>query len=259
MPDYVVTRLRDEFGVEPVRADVTRLGDLASASDAVYLTPQKPHQLSLFTGEAGVPPQLHKVDALYVTRPQTERYSKEEMARTGFVHLDKQRLAADPLRNAVVMHPLPRRDEISSDIDEDPRSVYFKQAGRGVPMRMAILAFLLGRIDMGTASAPAEVRSYPVTVGTNPCPNPTCISRTEMRHVLPRYRLASRLPVRASCGYCDAAFAAPLVGCTTTLNFHESGSSWVRRIRPDHLVFFVSAGQAQALGFRPAGQATELV
>ena len=42
-------RLRTEFGVEPQRADASRLGDLTSQSDAVYLTPQKPHQLSLFT------------------------------------------------------------------------------------------------------------------------------------------------------------------------------------------------------------------
>jgi aspartate carbamoyltransferase catalytic subunit len=49
LPAYVVQRLREEFGVEPVRADATRLGEIASASDAVYLTPQKPHKLSLFT------------------------------------------------------------------------------------------------------------------------------------------------------------------------------------------------------------------
>ncbi|MEZ6020633.1 MAG: aspartate carbamoyltransferase [Planctomycetota bacterium] len=44
MPRYVLRRLQEQFGVEPVRADVRRLGDLAGKSDAVYLTPQKPHQ-----------------------------------------------------------------------------------------------------------------------------------------------------------------------------------------------------------------------
>ncbi len=259
MPDYVVRRLRDEFGVEPVRADVSRLGALASTSDAVYLTPQKPHQLSLFTGESGAPPRLDKVDALYVTRPQTERYSQDEIARTGFVHLDKQRLAADSLRNAVVMHPLPRRDEISSDIDEDPRSVYFKQAGRGVPMRMAILAFLLGRIHVGGAVAPAAPTTYAVSAGPNPCPNPTCISRTESRHVVARYRLDAREPLRAACAYCDRSLVSAWVGCTTTRHFHVAASSSVRKIRPDHLVFFASPEQALALGFESAGAAPERV
>jgi aspartate carbamoyltransferase catalytic subunit len=257
MPSYVVTRLREEFGVEPVRADASRLGDLASTSDAVYLTPQKPHQLSLFTGLEGAP-ALQKVDALYVTRPQTERYSKEEMARTGFLQLDKQRLAAESLRHAVVMHPLPRRDEISADIDADPRSIYFKQAGRGVPMRMAILGLLLGRLDLGLAHTGVDTRSYPVLLGPNPCPNPTCISRTETRHVVPHYRLASRAPVRGVCGYCEAAFEARWVGCSTTQLYHEVDAPVVRRMRPDHLVFFQNESQAQALGFRPAEHAARL-
>src|SRR5438128_1194562 len=60
LPDYVVQRLREEFGVEPRRADASRLGDLAAKSDAVYLTPQKPHQLSLFTDARGF--SIERVD-----------------------------------------------------------------------------------------------------------------------------------------------------------------------------------------------------
>jgi aspartate carbamoyltransferase catalytic subunit len=250
LPTYVVQRLREEFGVEPVRADTSRLGEIARASDAVYLTPQKPHQLSLFTDAKGL--AVERVDALYMTRPQTERYSESELSSTQYLQLGKQELAAESLREAVVMHPLPRRDEISSDLDEDPRSIYFKQAARGVPIRMAILAFLLGRIELGVPREPLDVRLYPVSRGDNPCANGTCISRTETRHVRAMYKLASRYPVRAYCGYCSHEIPHRFVGCSTSWLFHERDAPDARKIRPDHLVFLRDQAHATALGFTAA-------
>lgn len=254
LPDYVVQRLREEFGVEPQRADVTRLGDLASQSDAAYLTPQKPHQLSLFTDARGW--AIERVDAVYMTRPQTERYPEGERTVQNYVQLGKRSLAAESLRDAVVMHPLPRRDEISSDIDNDPRSIYFKQAARGVPIRMAILASLLGAHPTRVERKPLDERHYAVQLGGNPCPNPTCISRTEARHVTPTFKLASRAPLRAHCGYCSHEIVFAFVGCSTTRHFHERGSAEVRKIRPDHLVFLRDALQAEALGLSPAVRAS---
>jgi hypothetical protein len=247
-------RLREEFGVEPLRADVSRLGDLARECDAMYLTPQKPHQLSLFTDAKGL--TLERVDALYMTRPQTERYTPDELQRTRLVHLGKQEMAADSLREAVVMHPLPRRDEISADMDSDPRSIYFKQAARGVPIRMAILGLLLGRMDLGVSAECVALPSYPVLRGRNPCANPTCISRTESRHVTPSYRLASRAPVRAYCLYCSQEIPHHMVGCSTTGLFHERDSSAARKIRPDHLVFLRDEADGLAQGFSAAARAT---
>jgi aspartate carbamoyltransferase catalytic subunit len=253
LPPYVVQRLSEEFGVEPVRADATRLGALAQASDAVYLTPQKPHQLSLFTDAtnlAGAALPLERVDALYMTRPQTERYAGGEAIAEAYPRLGKQQMASESLRDAVVMHPLPRRDEISSDMDEDPRSIYFKQASRGVPIRMAILAHMLGRIELSAPPQALDTRLYPVRIGANPCANPSCISRTESRHVTPLFKLSSRLPVRAHCGYCSHEILAPLVGCTTSRHFHERDAPAVRRIRADHLVFLRDEAEAALLGFR---------
>jgi len=250
LPDYVIQRLHEEFGVEPVRADASRLGDLAKESDVVYLTPQKPHQLSLFTDTKGL--LVDRVDALYMTRPQTERFRGDEVAER-YVQLGKAEMSVESLRDAVVMHPLPRRDEISPDIDSDPRSIYFKQSARGVPIRMAILSFLLGRIDIEAATPGVETRLYEVRIGDNPCVNPTCISRTEVRHVKPMFKLASRMPVRAHCGYCSQQIPAALVGCSTSRYFHAPDAGATRKIRPDHLVFFRDEVQARALGFeRPA-------
>ena len=254
LPDYVVQRLREEFGVEPVRADASRLGQLAASSDAVYLTPQKPHQLSLFTDGRGL--QVKSVDALYVTRPQTERHRAGDDSLAAYPHVGLRELAAESLRDAVVMHPLPRRDELSSEIDADPRSIYFKQAARGVPIRMAILSYLLGRLDVSGHERAAETRRWPVRGGENPCDNPTCISHTETRHVTPLFKLAARHPVRAFCGYCSHQLDVTAVGCTTTGVFHDRASPAAGKIRPDHLVLFRDEEQARAAGYKPAGRPT---
>lgn len=250
LPEYVVQRLREEFAVEPVRADTSRLGELAETSDAVYLTPQKPHQLSLFTDAKGL--QVEHIDAVYMTRAQTERHGDEPLDETNYLRLGQSAMRGEALRDAVVMHPLPRRDEISSELDGDPRGIYFKQAARGVPIRMAILGFLLGKLELsseGRASTP--LRGYDC-VDENPCPNPTCISRTESRHVHPRFQLKGRHPVRAHCAYCSQEILAPWVGCTTSRALHPRESAAAARIRPDHLVFFRDEAAALARGYRPA-------
>lgn len=249
MPDYVLQRLREEFGVEPQRADTKSLGELASQSDAVYLTPQKPHQLSLFTDARGF--AVARVDALYMTRPQTERHPNGAQLDS-YVQIGRRQLAVEPLRDAVVMHPLPRRDELSEDLDSDPRAIYFKQAARGVPIRMAILASLLGRLSVLDREPAATTRLHPVTLGPNPCQNPTCISRTETRHVAPQYKVGSRFPLRVHCGFCSHEVPLRLVGCSTTRHWHEPDSPELRKVRPDHLVFLADVAEAERLGFVPA-------
>jgi aspartate carbamoyltransferase catalytic subunit len=250
LPGYVMQRLREEFGVEPIRADTSRLGELAESCDAMYLTPQKPHQLSLFT-DASKGLAVERVDALYMTRPQTERFTDKDLPITKYQQLGPAQMKAASLKDAVVMHPLPRRDEIQPELDADPRSIYFKQAARGVPIRMAILAFLLGRIDLNAAPRVAEERFHTPRMGENPCVNPTCISRTETRHVKPLFRLASRFPVRAYCGFCSQELAAPIVGSSSSGHFVARDSAEARKIRPDHLVLFHSEAHALAQGFTP--------
>ncbi len=249
LPDYVVRRLREEYGAEPVRADTSELGDLAKASDAVYLTPNKPHQLSLFTDSRGL--RVDRVDAVYMTRPQTERH-KESDSTEDYMRLGQHAMAAAPLRDAIVMHPLPRRDEISAELDDDPRSLYFKQASRGVPIRMAILALLLDRLQLSTKPDEAEPRLFRIELGNNPCPNPNCITHTEKRHQRMGFKLASRDPLRAVCGYCDQEIPIGLVGCSTTHHFHPRDSATARKIRPDHLIFFRDEDEALKMGFRAA-------
>jgi aspartate carbamoyltransferase catalytic subunit len=88
------------------------------------------------------------VDILYMTRIQRERFfSEAEYQRLKDAYLldaTKLRLAKPDLR---VLHPLPRVNEISSEVDSDPRAIYFQQAALGVYVRMALLALQLGVIE----------------------------------------------------------------------------------------------------------------
>jgi aspartate carbamoyltransferase catalytic subunit len=83
-------------------------------------------------------------DVLYVTRVQKERFEdpKEYEKAKGLYRIDKALLERTKSK-AIVMHPLPRVDEISSDVDDLPAAKYFDQARSGVPVRMAVLAHLL--------------------------------------------------------------------------------------------------------------------
>jgi len=255
LPAYVVQRLREEFGVEPLRADAARLGHLAAASDVVYLTPQKPHQLSLFTDPKGL--SVGNVDAVYMTRPQTERFEPDsELDETKYLQLGKSQLAAESLRDAILMHPLPRRDEISSELDGDPRAIYFKQAARGVPIRMSILASLLGVCDGLEQGSGGGQPTWPVQSLGATCANRSCICHTEERHVGMRFRIASRAPLQVHCPYCSQEIPFALLGCSTTCIHHLRDSREARKVRPEHMVFFRDAAQAQAAGFRAARRAS---
>ena len=84
------------------------------------------------------------LDLLYMTRVQKERFFNEEdyVRLKDFYILNKQKMElAKP--DMLVLHPLPRVNEISVEVDDDPRAVYFKQAQYGVYVRMALILTLL--------------------------------------------------------------------------------------------------------------------
>lgn len=88
---------------------------------------------------------LPNLDLLYMTRVQKERFFNEEdyVRMKDFYILDKAKMdLADP--DMLVLHPLPRVNEISVEVDKDPRAAYFKQAQYGVYARMALILTLLG-------------------------------------------------------------------------------------------------------------------
>lgn len=113
------------------------------------------------------------LDVLYMTRIQQERFaSREEYeAQKGVYVLDEQKMKlAKP--DLVVLHPLPRVDEITVGVDDDPRAKYFAQAEYGMYARMALIIMMLTN-RKGTL--PPTVQSS----DTRCCKNPRCVTNTE--------------------------------------------------------------------------------
>jgi aspartate carbamoyltransferase catalytic subunit len=85
---------------------------------------------------------LKSADVVYWTRLQKERLAHPEAIPQGGFILDTSAIEILP-KNAIIMHPLPRVDEIDPAIDSDPRSLYFEQAGNGLYARMALIDQIL--------------------------------------------------------------------------------------------------------------------
>lgn len=134
---------------------------------------------------------LPQLDLLYMTRIQRERFAdpKEyDRLKNSYV-LNRRKLQAAK-EDCLVMHPLPRLDEISRDVDDDPRAVYFEQARYGMFIRMALLLKMTqyDRVPVRPTESNTDLK----------CHNPKCISCVE-----------TYLPALAkkddpeSCAYCD--------------------------------------------------------
>lgn len=134
------------------------------------------------------------LDVLYMTRIQKERFPslQEYEAQRGVFILDSEKMKlAKP--DMIVMHPLPRVDEIAVEVDSDSRAVYFKQAQNGVFARMA----LINNILQGTLT-PVGACYENWEQDSKGCKNTRCISAAER---LPALNKKSDNGV--FCGYCD--------------------------------------------------------
>ncbi|HEX2228027.1 MAG TPA: hypothetical protein VHM64_12880, partial [Candidatus Binatia bacterium] len=141
LPHYVVERMESEYGYSLSPLVARDLSAVVTETDALYLTPKQPHQLALFTQLdndiqlrlSTMAAQL-RYDAFYMTRKQKERI-KEGSGGGNYPMIGDDFLKAKRFKDTVVMHPLPRVDELSPELDRDKRGIYFKQAAYGVPVR----------------------------------------------------------------------------------------------------------------------------
>ena len=145
-------------------------------------------------------------DALYVTRVQRERFaSEEEFERVRHSYAIDAEILRNMRSDTLIMHPLPRVDELDYGIDTDPRAAYFRQAAYGVPVRMALAAATLGRreipldphAEIGPRLEPRTVRA----AGAR-CGNPRCVTTSE-HYLEPRFHEAPSGGLR--CAYCGRA------------------------------------------------------
>ncbi len=141
---------------------------------------------------------MPSLDVLYMTRVQKERFdTEEEYDRLK----DSYILTADKLTNAkadmCILHPLPRVNEISVAIDDDPRACYFKQVANGKYMRMALILKLLEEAKKDRV-IPADDE---LIEDKFVCKNPRCITTTEQE--LPHLFKVTKSGT-ARCIYCEA-------------------------------------------------------
>lgn len=147
-----------------------------------------------FTEVTTIDEVLPQLDMLYMTRIQQERFeSREEYLSqrdTYCLTKDKMQFAK---KDMIVMHPLPRVNEIEVAVDDDPRAAYFRQANNGMFVRMALILTVLNNTP----------RTKPLFTGvTHPdvcCTNPRCITQTE-KYLPKKFRKFGDFLI---CEYCD--------------------------------------------------------
>ena len=90
---------------------------------------------------------IAQTDVLYVTRIQKERFPDQaEYAKVrGIYHIDLKTIAKAK-KGLIILHPLPRVDEIAPEVDATPQALYFQQVWNGIVVRMALLALVLGSV-----------------------------------------------------------------------------------------------------------------
>jgi aspartate carbamoyltransferase catalytic subunit len=269
VPEHVTRKLTTEYGGELEKCGSSeRVGKSGLFPlDAVYLTPGSPHQLAMMPHISVQVEMQEGVDAIYVTRPQKERFAAGEEKRESepeYTVVDKRLLKDKAFRETMVMHPLPRVDELAYDLDTDSRSMYFKQAARGVPVRMALVALLLGASDFPATKSdsppPVDYPVYKRDFGVR-CPNPECVTtqETEIKYLKPEFKIVNLEQLTLRCIYCEHGFEPKYIassdwheGRLAEKRYHNATSHWLRKIKTENLIIFNSESEAAVHGFKPS-------
>jgi aspartate carbamoyltransferase catalytic subunit len=258
LPEHVHRRLREEYNCKLVSKNEPGKSEEPGSLDALYVTSDEPHQQSLFSGpEVDYGLIRHKkIDAVYVTRFQKERWGDQDQEYPK-IDLRDERYAA-----ASVMHPLPRVGELDASFDTDTRAVYFQQAAYGVPIRMALIALLLGlrqgkaldKFEGGFAAASRPLYSQPLSVGLR-CVNPNCIVHEPMesQYVRNKFEIIATddSVCRLRCFYCERD-ANEFVVASRRQQWFTEDRAGLRKADAAHmrdLIIFASAADAEAAGF----------
>ncbi len=270
LPEYVMNKLSGEYGgrLERYANLDKRVKQRLFPLDAVYIAPSKPHQLANIPSVSAQVELEEGVDVLYVTRLQLERLAADEKGeelKKEYPVVDQKLLKEREFKKTMVLHPLPRVSELARELDADPRSAYFKQAKRGVPVRMALLALLLGSKKAATEEKkpsipPKHYPHYRRGYGVK-CANPRCVSvqKSEASYIRPEFKIVSCRPLVLRCLYCEHELHPKYVassdwheGRLVSKKYHSADSHWSTKIRPENLIIFDSASEAEAQGFQPS-------
>jgi aspartate carbamoyltransferase catalytic subunit len=271
LPAHVDRRLREEFNTRIVTKE--RSGSEAGRIDALYVTANQPHQLSLYAE-----PDIDygaliekKIDAVYVTRFQKERYA-DKASDKPYPKIDAKLLSEPKYSDASVMHPLPRVNELDASFDTDRRAVYFQQAAYGVPVRMALISLMLHlhknkslhKFAGGFAKPNHPVYAQPIGTGIA-CRNNNCITcdPAESQYAAHKFYVIDGKSEDVAgqqlrCVYCEADIeedvTAGFVTADTTRKTFSPGLGALTRAAPErlrHFIVFAGEAEATAAGFTP--------
>lgn len=265
LPHYVIERLEREYdyNLAPVAAD--DLSAVVTETDALYLTPKQPHQLALFTQvDQVIQARLTdlagglRYDAFYMTRKQKERM-KEGTTGSSYPSIGPSFLSEQRFQNTVVMHPLPRVDELSPELDKDRRGIYFKQAAYGVPVRMALLKFLFDQRQKAAPAGKSGAIPYVSPEAIGPlCRNPNCVTLKEPVSSTRRFEIIALGEANAlvlGCAYCDYRIKIQIAGHTKSKRYAYFDASMAATLREwrksGELALFDSIKEAEELGYEP--------
>ena len=125
---------------------------------------------------------LDKIDVFYMTRIQKERFSdiKDYEKVKGIYVINCENIVGKCKEDMIILHPLPRVDEIETDLDDTKYALYFKQAKNGIPVRQAMMMSVLGKnkefFNQDTEYKSSQNINY---IKNIKCNNPKCISNHE--------------------------------------------------------------------------------
>ena len=157
------------------------------------------HQIP-YTEVTDMEAAMPELDVLYMTRIQRERFEDpaeyERLKNSYILTAEKMNLAKEKM---AVLHPLPRVNEISVKVDDDPRAAYFRQALNGKYMRMALILKLLDEAKADPVKEAVDTTDF---VYDFVCKNPKCISLVEQE--LPQiFKLTDKAANIHRCIYCE--------------------------------------------------------
>ncbi len=269
LPEHVIRKLISDYGGVFEKYDDKKKGsgDRFSQVDAIYITPTNPHQLTNIP-DVSLEVEMQKgIDALYVTRLQKERLeSGAEGKDSDYPVVNKKLLKAKQFKDALVMHPLPRIDELAYEVDEDPRSMYFKQVASGVPIRMALISLFLGAKTIKIPKGEADIVSKTVDIPAGQvydvtCPNNRCVTnqKTEKGYIQHKYKVLPGRPLVLRCVYCEYESQVPYIasakwheGTAEHKKYYSSDSFMLEKIKPENIIVFGSEAAARGQGFIPS-------
>ena len=157
------------------------------------------HQIP-YTEVTSMEEAMPELDILYMTRIQRERFDDpaeyDRLKDSYVLTTEKMALAKEKM---AVLHPLPRVNEISVKVDDDPRAAYFRQALNGKYMRMALILKLLGEAEANPVKETVDSSEFEYDFV---CRNPKCISQVEQE--LPQiFKLTDKAANIHRCLYCE--------------------------------------------------------